>query len=88
MHSTADQWNPHWAVHPGEHLAACIGSHGLSRETFARVAEIPMETIDAIIGGQHPITLDIAVRIERSLGIMPDLWFILQSKWHRQQRNT
>ncbi|MGN8022536.1 helix-turn-helix transcriptional regulator [Phyllobacterium sp. 22229] len=86
MRATPDQWNPHWAVHPGEHLAACIGSHGLSRERFARVTDIPVETIDAIIGGQHPITLDIAIRIERSLGIMPDLWFILQSKWHRQQK--
>jgi plasmid maintenance system antidote protein VapI len=41
--------------------------------------------IDAIIASRRPITHDIVLRIEQSLGIMPDLWFVLQSRWQRAQ---
>jgi plasmid maintenance system antidote protein VapI len=53
--------------------------------TIAQHLEIPTATFDAIIAGRHPITYDIALRIERSLGIMPELWFILQTRWQRHQ---
>jgi len=85
MNTSANRWTPHWAIHPGEHLRQCIESNGLSTEDFARRVEMPVATIDAIIAGQHPITLDIATRIDRTLGIMPELWFVLQSKWLRYQ---
>lgn len=86
MNTSANRWTPHWAIHPGQHLLECIESHGLSVEEFAQHAAIPAATLDAIIAGRHPITYDIALRIERSIGIMPDLWFVLQSKWERHQR--
>jgi addiction module HigA family antidote len=86
MNTSANRWTPHWAIHPGQHMLECIESRGLSVEEFARLTEIPTATIDAIVAGRHPITHDIALRIERSLGIMPDLWFVLQSKWHRHQQ--
>lgn len=85
MNTSANRWTPHWAIHPGQHLLECIESHGLSVEEFARLGEMPVATIDSIIAGRRPITYDIALRIERSLGIMPDLWFVLQAKWQRQQ---
>ncbi|ATU94871.1 HigA family addiction module antitoxin [Phyllobacterium zundukense] len=85
MNTSANRWTPHWAIHPGQHLLECIESHGLSVEAFAQLTEIPTATLDAIIAGRYPITYDIAVRIDRTLGIMPDLWFVLQSKWDRHQ---
>ncbi|CAN7630660.1 HigA family addiction module antitoxin [Phyllobacterium sp. LjRoot231] len=85
MNTSANRWTPHWAIHPGEHLRECIESHGLSTEDFARRVEMPVAIVDAIIAGQHPITLDIAMRIDRTLGIMPELWFVLQARWLRHQ---
>ncbi|HMF69449.1 MAG TPA: hypothetical protein VK602_17780 [Phyllobacterium sp.] len=85
MNTSANRWTPHWATHPGEHLRQCIEANCLSTEDFARRVELPVAIIDAIIAGQHPITLDIATRIDRTLGIMPELWFVLQSKWLRYQ---
>ncbi|MRG58182.1 HigA family addiction module antidote protein [Phyllobacterium sp. SYP-B3895] len=85
MNTSANRWTPHWAIHPGQHLLECIQSRGLSVEDFADRTDLPATTLDAIIAGRHPITYDIALRIERSFGIMPDFWFLLQSKWHRQQ---
>jgi plasmid maintenance system antidote protein VapI len=64
MSTSANRWTPHWAIHPGQHLLECIESGGLSVEAFARLAEIPAATIDAIIAGEHPITHDIALRID------------------------
>jgi addiction module HigA family antidote len=85
MNTSANRRTPHWAIHPGQHLLECIESHGLSPEEFARLTEIPTATLESIIAGQHPITHDIALRIEQSLGIIPELWFVLQSRWHRHQ---
>ena len=85
MIQTTNRWTPHWAIHPGAHLLECIEARGLSSEEFARVAQLPTATVDAIIAGRHPITHDIAVRIDDALGIMPELWFVLQSRWQRQQ---
>jgi addiction module HigA family antidote len=86
MNPSANQWTLHWAIDPGQHLLECIASHGLSTQAFAQHVEIPRATLDAIIAGRHPITYDIALRIERSLGIMPELWFALQSRWERQNK--
>ncbi|MEP7456656.1 HigA family addiction module antitoxin [Phyllobacterium sp. SB3] len=86
MNTSANRRTPHEALHPGQHLLECIKSHGLSEQDFALRADIPMATIDAIIAGRHPITCDIALRIDRTLGIMPDLWFVLQSRWQQHQK--
>jgi addiction module HigA family antidote len=85
MTQIANRWTPHWAIHPGEHLLECIEARGLAAEEFARLAGIPAVTVDATIAGRHPITHDIAMRIDDVLGIMPEFWFVLQSKWHRHQ---
>ncbi|MBZ9655176.1 HigA family addiction module antitoxin [Phyllobacterium lublinensis] len=85
MNTPANRWTPHWEIHPGEHLLECIEAHGISIEEFSRLADIPAATIDAIVAGRHPITDSIALRFEESLGIMPELWFVLQSRWHRHQ---
>ncbi|PSH68043.1 addiction module antidote protein, HigA family [Phyllobacterium brassicacearum] len=85
MNTPANRWTPHWATHPGQHLLECIEAHGLSVEEFARSAEVPAATIDAIIAGRRPITHAIALRFEQSLGIMPELWFVLQARWQRHQ---
>lgn len=85
MTQIANRWTPHWAIHPGEHLLECIEARGVSAEEFAQLAEIPAATVDSIIAGRRPITHDIAVRIDDALGIMPQFWFVLQSKWHRHQ---
>lgn len=80
MRSSAIQFTPQWTVRPGEHLRECIESRRLSVEEFGNVTDIPVATVDALIAGTHPITLDIALRIESSFGIMPELWFLLQAK--------
>jgi len=56
----------------------------MSVEEFAQRVDISDANLEAIIAGRHPITYDIALRIEETFGIMPDFWFLLQSKWHRQ----
>jgi antitoxin HigA-1 len=86
MNTSANRRTLHWAMDAGQHLLECIASHGLSTQAFALHVEIPTATLDAIIAGRHPITYDIALRIERSLGIMPELWFTLQSRWERHQQ--
>jgi addiction module HigA family antidote len=85
MNTSAYRRTPYGAIHPGHHLLECIHSHGLSAEAFAQHAEIPMTTLDAIIADRHPITYELALRIDQTLGIMPDLWFVLQSRWQRYE---
>lgn len=84
MKKPANRWTPYWVIHPGQHLLECIQSRGMSVEEFAERVNISDVTLNAIIAGRHPITYDIALRIEEAFAIMPDFWFLLQSNWHRQ----
>ena len=73
-----DGW---WSTHPGEHLAEYLEVRGWSPAEFAGIADMPPETVEAIIGCREPVTPEIADRLERSLGVKAHVWTNLQDAW-------
>lgn len=52
----------------------------MNQERFAKVLGVSHHTINEIIQGQTPITVDMAIRIGKALGNSPQLWLNLQQK--------
>lgn len=76
-------WSPHWATHPGEHLAEQIEARGWSQAELARVADLTPELVGAIIAGREPVTLETAIRLERAIGLKAEIWTRLQANRDR-----
>ena len=74
-------WSPHWATHPGEHLAEQIEARGWSQAEFARLAGLTPKLVSTIISGRNPVTPETAIKLERVLGLKAEIWTRLQSNW-------
>ena len=65
-------------IHPGEDLAEIIGELEISAERLAETIGVPADTVNAILGGNHPITGDIAMRLGKVFYMSPEFWLNLQ----------
>jgi addiction module HigA family antidote len=63
-----------YAVHPGITLKEKLEEIGMSPEEFAIKINLPIEILLNILDGKSPITSDIAVKLEESLGIPTSFW--------------
>lgn len=67
---------------PGEILKALfLDDRGISVEDFARRTGLDRRTIDLVIAGHIPITLDIAFRFSEALGTSQAVWLNLQEAY-------
>jgi addiction module HigA family antidote len=58
---------------------------------FARKLDVTPDTVEAIIQGRLPVTVDMAIRLGKALGNGPQLWLNLQQKvdiWDTMQKNV
>ena len=67
-------------VDPGEVIADILDDLGMSQTKFAEILGVSRRTVNEIIQGQRPITVDLAIRIGKALGNGPVLWLNLQQK--------
>jgi len=72
---------PFSATHPGTLLKDELMASGIRQKEFA--VEIGMQNtmLSEIINGKRPITADLAILLERSLGISADYWLRFQSQY-------
>ena len=68
-------------IHPGEDLAEIIGELEISPERLAKTIQVSVETVNAILDGNHPITGDIAMRLGKAFYMSPELWLNLQKMY-------
>lgn len=80
LHRGSD-WNPDWAVPPGEVLAEHIEANGWSQADFARLADLSPKLVSTILSGRNPITAETAIKLERVLGLKAYVWTGLQARW-------
>jgi addiction module HigA family antidote len=76
-------------VHPGEVIADILDDLGMTQTRFAEILGVSRRTINEIIQGRRPITVDMAIRIGKCFGNGPRLWLNLQQKvdvWDALQR--
>ena len=66
-------------IHPGEHLAEILDELGVSGYHLASAIGTPPIRIEEILHGRRAITADIALRLGRALGMIPESWLNLQA---------
>jgi antitoxin HigA-1 len=67
-------------VHPGEVISDVLVNIEISQTKFAEVLGVSRRTVNEIVQGRRPITVDMAIRIGKALGNGPQLWLNLQQK--------
>ena len=76
-----DQYNPDYAVPPGETLLEVIESLGMSQSELAERTHRPKKTISEIINGKAAITPETAIQLERVLNVPARFWMNLENNF-------
>lgn len=75
---TASEWQPNWAVPPGEILLEALQERSMSQSELARRMNRPVKTINEIVNGKAAITPETAIQLERVVGINARVWNALE----------
>ena len=67
-------------VHPGEVISDVLEDIEMTQTRFAEILGVSRRSVNEIVLGQRPITVDMAIRIGKALGNGPQLWLNLQQK--------
>lgn len=79
---TKNNITPAQATHPGELLKDEIdATPGLNQRKLAKEIDVQPSLLNEIIKGKRPITADIAILLEKVLGISADYWMRFQSQY-------
>jgi len=74
------QDRPARPIHPGEVIADILDDLEMNQTQFSEILGISDQTLNQIIQGQQPITVDLAIRLGKALGNGHQLWLNLQQK--------
>jgi addiction module HigA family antidote len=72
---------PIYPIHPGEVLAGELAELHKSPTALARELHIPANRISQLIAGKRAMTADIALRLEKWLGVSASFWMNLQKRY-------
>jgi antitoxin HigA-1 len=78
-------------VHPGEVISDVLEDIEMTQTRFAKILGVSRRSVNEIVLGQRPITVDMAIRIGKALGNGPQLWLNLQQKvdiWDAVQKHS
>jgi antitoxin HigA-1 len=78
-------------VHPGEVISDVLEDLEMTQTKFAQILGVSRRSVNEIIQGKRPITVDMAIRIGKALGNGPQLWLNLQQKvdiWDAVQKHS
>jgi HTH-type transcriptional regulator / antitoxin HigA len=80
-HAIADLLSP-----PGETLQEALEERGMTQKEFAKRTGSSLKTINKIIHGKSPLTVETAIRFESVLGIPASFW--LKREQHYREALT
>ncbi len=78
-------------VHPGEVISDVLEDIEMTQTRFAEILGVSCSSVNEIVLGQRPITVDMAIRMGKALGNGPQLWLNLQQKvdiWDAVQKHS
>ncbi len=81
INTESNQYNPDYAIHPGEILEETLEARGIKKTTFAEKCGISNKTVSQIIHGKSAITPEMAIKFERALGNSASLWINLNTDY-------
>jgi addiction module HigA family antidote len=80
-----NEYEPDVVSPPGETLAEVLESRGMTQADLATRTGTSKKTISEIVAGKAAITPDMAIRIERILGIPARFWSNRERDYHSHQ---
>lgn len=78
------QKRPIYPIHPGEILADELMELNKTPAELARELHVPANRISQLVTGKKAMTADIALRLERRLGISAAFWINLQKRYEME----
>jgi len=69
------------AVPPGEFLEGVIGELGMTKDELARRIGQPATALSSILRGTMAITPDMAMQLEKAVGVPANIWLGLESEY-------
>jgi HTH-type transcriptional regulator / antitoxin HigA len=78
---TANEITPFIATHPGEIIHDELEARGLSQIDFAKLLGMSRSQLNEIIRGKRNINADLALLLEKALGIDADFWMEAQKNF-------
>ena len=70
------------ATHPGELIKDELKERGLTQKQLAEMTGIKASVISETITGKRAVSLNMAVALEKALGIPADMWMNLQTQYN------
>ncbi len=78
------QKRPIYPIHPGEILADELMELNKTPAELARELHVPANRISQLVTGKKAMTADIALRLERRLGISAAFWINLHKRYEME----
>ena len=78
---------PFVATHPGEVLLDELKARGMSQKKLAEATGITASVINETIKGKRSVSLNMAVALDKVLGIPADFWMNLQTQYNLDSAN-
>ncbi|HEY91187.1 MAG TPA: HigA family addiction module antidote protein [Dehalococcoidia bacterium] len=81
MNKTAFQYEPDYAIAPGEILEDTLQSRGMQKIDLAERCGLSAKQMSLIVSGKAPITPETAINLERVLGVSANIWNNLEARF-------
>ena len=72
---------PFAATHPGEMIKDELKERGMTQKQLALETGIKPSVLSETINGKRSVSLNVAVALEKALGIPADIWMNLQTQY-------
>ena len=72
---------PFIATHPGEMIKDELKERGMTQKQLATETGIKPSVLSETINGKRSVSLNVAVALEKALGVPADVWMNLQTQY-------
>ena len=78
---------PFKATHPGEMIKDEIKERGMTQKQLAEMTGIKASVLSETINGKRPVSLNVALALEKALDIPADVWMNMQTQFNIDSAN-
>lgn len=75
------------ATHPGEMIKDELKERGMTQKQLAEQTGIKASVISETVNGKRPVSLNVAVALEKALDIPADIWMNMQTQYDLDSAN-
>ena len=75
------EYTPIFATHPGELIRDELKERGMTQKQLAAAMDIKPSVLSETVNGKRSISVNMALALERVLGIPADIWMNMQSQY-------